>query len=79
MSVYSDYRKFDDTLRMVLDCSTEEIEKIKNLFINSKNISYGIIISDHALMTCLVDNLKMVDIFILLMEMLVNILKKLVH
>lgn len=54
---HSDYRKFDDTLRMVIDCRNNDIEKIKsfldNLYMENK-IFYGVFESDEAIMTCFV-------------------------
>ena len=58
MAKYSDYRKFDDVFRMVLDCSKDEASKIEHLLKNTKEISYGIHKSETALMTCLVENLN---------------------
>lgn len=53
----SDYTKFDDVLRMVVDCSASEAEQIethlKNLFAQ-KIIRYGVHRSPQALMTCMV-------------------------
>ena len=59
MRNHSDYRKFDDTFRLVLDCSLEDIDKVKAYLQELKNegkINYGIHISDTALMTCVVEN-----------------------
>jgi hypothetical protein len=57
---HSDYRKFDDVLRMVLDCSHDQVRAIET-YLRSleqrKLIYYGLHESDHALMTCLVENL----------------------
>lgn len=53
----SDFRRFDDMLRMILDCSAENAGAIENLFreLNDQGkIVYGVHRSDHALMTCLV-------------------------
>ncbi len=55
-----DYRRFDDTLRMVLDCSVDEVEKIEWVLSDFKDrneIVYGTHQADSALMTCLVFNL----------------------
>jgi len=57
MERYSDFKKFDDTLRMVVDCSEEQKEQIDNYLKAQKDISYGMSISDSALMTCLVESL----------------------
>ena len=58
---HSDFRKFDDMLRMVIDCSEEEATKIKlfldNLF-QKEIIYYGTHISQKSLMTCYVEGLK---------------------
>ncbi len=56
----SDFRRFDDTLRMILDCSTENAGAIENLFRDLHDqgkIVFGVHRSDHALMTCLVFSL----------------------
>lgn len=53
----TDYRKFDDTLRMVLDVTSEELAQIERLLIEGQNrgeIVYGVHVSDAALMTCIV-------------------------
>ena len=55
MSTHSDFRKFDDMLRMVLDCSIEQCEAIEALcmsFRHQYQCKYGTFRSDHALMTC---------------------------
>ena len=61
ISTHSDYRKFDDILRMVVDCTNHEIASIED-FINtlhkSGKIFYGTHFSDHSIMTCLVENLQ---------------------
>jgi hypothetical protein len=61
MASHSDFRKFDDTLRMVIDCTENQIEKIKDL-LNSRHkdgtLEYGTFVSDSALMTCLVKDLN---------------------
>lgn len=60
MIVNSDYRKFDDMLRMVVDCSQEQASKIE-LYLEKKyragEVVYGIHRSDTALMTCFVSSL----------------------
>jgi hypothetical protein len=58
---HSDYRKFDDMLRMVLDCSEQQIQDIQSYLASlyeKKLIYFGFHQSTHALMTCLVDSLK---------------------
>ncbi len=60
MQTHSDFRKFDDTLRMVLDCTQEEIDEIKN-FLEEKfllsELFYGTFETASALMTCFVEGL----------------------
>ena len=58
MERYSDYRKLDDTLRMVIDCSLLEVKKITEILDQFENIKYGMHLSESALMTCLVSNLN---------------------
>ncbi len=56
----SDFRRFDDTLRMILDCTHEVTEVIEAFFMDlhtQGKIAFGIHHSDHALMTCLVFSL----------------------
>jgi hypothetical protein len=58
---HSDFRKFDDMLRMVIDCSDEEVVRIK-LFLDDLFqkglILYGTHISQNSLMTCYVEGLN---------------------
>jgi len=58
---HSDYRKYDDALRLVLDCAPVEIDQIhaclKAAF-DRGEIFFGAFESTHALMTCLVENLR---------------------
>ncbi len=61
LSNHSDYRKYDDTLRLVLDCSKNEIvavETLLHVLYERGEIFYGTFVSSHALMTCLVENLN---------------------
>lgn len=57
----TDYRKFDGALRMIIDSSPEQKEKLEN-FLAEKHaagdIFYGIHVSDSALMTCIVFDYK---------------------
>jgi hypothetical protein len=61
MVTHSDYRKFDDMLRMVIDCTHEQIKMIKT-YLNEKEgqgqLVYGLHESDNCLMTCYLDNTK---------------------
>lgn len=59
LSRHSDYRKFDDMLRMVVDCNPEQITLINDylsILYQQGRIYYGIHASEHALMTCFVDS-----------------------
>ena len=57
----SDYQRFDDMLRLVLDCTEKQINEI-DAFLSALNhkeeVIYGIHTADSALMTCLVFNLS---------------------
>jgi hypothetical protein len=58
---HSDFRKFDDMLRMVLDCSPGEVNEIEQLLdclYNRGEIYYGIHRSPQALITCFVEGLQ---------------------
>lgn len=53
----TDYQKFDDSLRMVIACTTEErirLEEYLKSQYKQRKLYFGIHISDRALMTCLV-------------------------
>lgn len=55
----SDFKKFDETLRMVLDCSNEQASKIRkmlNELYQSQLIFFGIHESTESLLTCIVQN-----------------------
>lgn len=61
MIINSDYRKFDDMLRMVVDCTQEQARTIENHLENmhaEHQIVYGTHYSDTALMTCFVKSLQ---------------------
>ena len=54
-----DFSKYDDTLSMVIDCPTERIAAIRaylDELCDRGALSYGIHLSDTALMTCLVES-----------------------
>ncbi len=56
----SDFRRFDDTLRMVLDCTVDEVaafDRVLAGFREQRLVAYGLHEADSALMTCLVFNL----------------------
>src|SRR6056300_1018935 len=55
LASHSDYWKFDDMLRMVLDCTFEQSQRIEALCEDWQEqgwIVYGIHHTTHALMTC---------------------------
>jgi hypothetical protein len=61
MIVNSDYRKFDDMLRMVIDCSKDQAQQIEDFLSSLRaegKIAYGTHYSNTALMTCFVQSLK---------------------
>jgi hypothetical protein len=56
----TDYRRFDDTLRILIDCDTSQGDAIETLLESHAQqgiLRYGVHRSDSALMTCLVFNL----------------------
>jgi hypothetical protein len=57
----SDYQKFDDMLRMVVDCSAEEARAIESFLASERaaaRLCYGLHRSERALMTCLVFSIE---------------------
>ena len=59
MRSHTDYRKFDDMLRMVVDCTDEQTDFIENMLEERKargQLLYGIHRSKFTLMTCLVED-----------------------
>ena len=57
MRSHTDYRKFDDMLRMVIDCTDEQADFIESMLEERKSggqLFYGIHRSQFTLMTCLV-------------------------
>ncbi len=61
MQTHSDFRKFDNMLRMVIDCTIEQTIKVKELFsqmFDQQEIFYGTFESENSLMTCFVDGLN---------------------
>lgn len=57
----SDFCKFDDVLRMVLDCSVEQAAQIRIILERmhaADEIDYGVFETERALMTCLLFDLK---------------------
>lgn len=58
---HSDFRKYDETLRMVIDCSPEMKDKIIQYLkqqYSTKKIFYGHSTSDSALLTCFVPSME---------------------
>ncbi|MEH6497335.1 MAG: DUF3095 domain-containing protein [Pseudomonas marincola] len=56
----TDFQRFDDMIRLVLDCTLDQIEEIQALlqrFHENRQVAYGVHLSETALMTCLVFNL----------------------
>ncbi|MBL4907236.1 MAG: DUF3095 domain-containing protein [Sneathiella sp.] len=56
----TDFQRFDDMIRLVLDCRADQIEAIERelqLYYNRGQIAFGLHKSETALMTCLVFNL----------------------
>lgn len=56
----SDFRRFDDTMRIVLDCTAQEVRDIEDVladFRKAEKVAYGLHQADSALMTCLVFSL----------------------
>lgn len=54
--IQSDFKKFDDNLRMVIDCSDEQSKKITDLLETAKtegHIFYGVHGSQNAVVTCI--------------------------
>ncbi len=54
---HSDYRKFDDMLRLVLDCSADQVQEIRELcdeYRADGKIQFGLHLAGEALMTCIV-------------------------
>lgn len=61
MSSHSDFRRFDDTLRLVLDCTQKQVDSLTEYLNDSYQkglVYYGIFVSKEALMTCYVKDLN---------------------
>ncbi|WP_201838417.1 DUF3095 family protein [Microvirga zambiensis] len=53
----SDFRKYDDVLRLTLDCTREQIDMAEAILVAAKakgDVNFGLHRQSHALMTCLV-------------------------
>lgn len=61
LSSHSDYRKFDEMLRMIIDCSRDqanEIEVYLESLYQEQQVFYGLHRSFNSLMTCFVEDLQ---------------------
>lgn len=61
MRTHSDYRKFDDMLRMIIDCTEAQTAEIRILledFRAAGRLYYGLFEADASLMTCFVSSVK---------------------
>jgi hypothetical protein len=61
MRTHSDYRKFDDMLRMIIDCTHEQVVELTKYLegeYQKGNLFYGTHESDTSLMTCYVEDLN---------------------
>ena len=59
ISSHSDFRKFDDTLRLIMDCTEDEVDRLRKLLeqgYQNGHLYYGLHVSDEALMTCFVES-----------------------
>ena len=57
LATHSDYRKFADSLRMVIDCTASEADAIESILVESQRaelIDFGLHRADAALLTCFV-------------------------
>ncbi|SEH74012.1 Protein of unknown function [Rhizobium tibeticum] len=57
----SDFRKYDDGLRLTLDCTREQIETVEAILVAAKargEVNFGLHRQSHALMTCFVPSGK---------------------
>lgn len=60
MKTHSDFRKFDDVLRMTIDCSQQQVSAIQSYLLQqyeAGNLFYGTFETDSSLMTCFVEGL----------------------
>ncbi|MFB6356226.1 MAG: DUF3095 domain-containing protein [bacterium] len=61
LRTHSDYRKFDDMLRLIIDCNDKERKEIEEFLqssYQSEELFYGVQESDETLMTCYLENLE---------------------
>jgi hypothetical protein len=61
MRLHADHRKFDNMLRMILDCSEQQVAAIRSWLEERRTrgeLCYGLHLSDSALMTCYVQDVS---------------------
>ena len=61
IDTHADFRKFDDILRMVVDCTKDQAARIRELLERLRTreeVYYGLHESDSALMTCFVNGIE---------------------
>lgn len=61
LPAHSDHRKFDDMIRMVIDCTPEQVAKIQEYLEHQRlegELFYGLHLSREALMTCYVQDIE---------------------
>lgn len=61
VGLHSDYRKYDDMLRLVLDCNEDQADGIESVLERGRvqgELYYGIHRADEALMTCFVQTMQ---------------------
>lgn len=57
----TDFQRFDDMIRLVLDCTEDQVHQIRKMlapYADGRKIAFGLHCSSSALMTCLVFNLS---------------------
>jgi len=61
VAVSSDFRKYDDGLRLTLDCTCEQIEAVEAILVAARargEVNFGLHRQSHTLMTCFVPSGK---------------------
>ena len=60
MRTHADHRKYDDMIRMVLDCTPAQANRVEQFLLSMHNkgrqVFYGTLVSRHSLMTCLLED-----------------------
>ena len=60
----SDFRKYDDGLKMTLDCDAQTLKQIEDLLTDQQDqgvLKFGLFQQDHAMMTCIVPSIMTDD------------------